>query len=649
MDWDRFEWSAIEASSEIGDGCDDAAFLGLEEISGDAYYNSSKTKKKRKKIEEEIKVSFVEEKKKKKKKKKNVEKIEEKKEDEILHDDMTAWPVLNPILLRGLSRLGFIVPTEVQKAVIPAALIRGRDVACAAETGSGKTLAYALPVLEDIIHMRGEQIYEKVSASSLRALIIAPTRELALQVTEHTRAVLPESCVDIVACVVGGLSDLKQIRILSKNQPPILVATPGRLWDLSQSVDYVAEAFNDDTALRFLIIDEVDKLLEVGAFPQLKNLANKMQQLKTQQGRWQTMVFSATLGLDPPQQSKINIPRSLTDFAEPLRSPRRRKLELFDLSSSLHPHHISSEQHDLSLQNAEQPKICPKLPSNLKLQYIRVPTPAVKLGALIALLQTQKTKCLVFTNAVKSVQRVCLALELVQVEANGLHSKMSQRSRLRALDRFRKSQQSGTLIATDVAARGLDLPDLELVIHYDLPPDPRVFVHRSGRVARAGRQGIAISLVSAMDLSDHKRILAATGGAQSALKLDTRLLDAASRRAGLALDIAKAKTVQDRSKASNAWLANITQGYDDELTNDIQDTKQNDDISPTISARALSQKRAQLDILLTQPLMSRPKRNFVVVDANTIAHLAASSSSLHAPIISPPVSSSSRHHRKLKK
>ena len=371
----------------------------------------------------------------------------------------------------------FLKPTPCQAACIPK-ILRGKDVVCAAQTGSGKTLAFALPALHDAL----------ANSDGVRSLVLAPTRELARQIAQHCVNALPRS-VDakrLVCCIVGGLAEQKQERRLAL-APSIVVATPGRARELIEDgkASTVAKALEERT-LRFLILDEADRLLAPGAFADFTLLTKRylVDHAERPRKRWQTLVFSATLacGSTQPRDKKRKRqtdadPRALLKAVEPLRSPTR-KLEVVDLTSRKEEDADEEEEENVAL------------PSTLTLEAVRV-VDAAKLATCYALLRggSSKGKTVVFTNAISSVKTVASALQKLQIpRVVALHAALQQRQRLRALDAFEKHDDA-VLVATDVAARGLDVAGVSLVIHYDVAPTMKLFVHRAGRTARAGREG----------------------------------------------------------------------------------------------------------------------------------------------------------------
>ncbi|EFJ42527.1 hypothetical protein VOLCADRAFT_31081, partial [Volvox carteri f. nagariensis] len=330
---------------------------------------------------------------------------------------------------------------------------------------------------------RGKQLQRQVpmgpapQPGPLRALILTPTRELALQVCSHLQ-VIGRVCGVRVAAIVGGISDVKQARLLAA-RPAVLVATPGRLWDLiPPSTDRhgprAAAHLADLTHLSFLVLDEADRMVAQGHY--------KQQQQQQQRGKkhlLQTFVFSATLTL--PLFLKKRLRRggggagggaatleSLMDRVPFRTSPPPRVVDL-------------TPQRRLADRVAEAAVNCLDTERDEVLYY---------------LLAVHPGRTLVFANAVSAIRRVAALLKALGLPALALHAQQQQRQRLKALDRFRSQPQS-VLVATDVAARGLDIPGVTTVVHYQLPASADTYIHRCGRTARGLEgDGISIALVS---------------------------------------------------------------------------------------------------------------------------------------------------------
>jgi superfamily II DNA/RNA helicase len=338
-------------------------------------------------------------------------------------------------LLRVLDALGYAQPTPVQTQAIPAVLA-GRDLMAAAQTGTGKTAAFALPVLQ-LLTMQG-----CVTSNGVRALVLVPTRELAEQVHESVRQ-YGASVPLRTAVAYGGVSINPQMMKLRKGLD-VLVATPGRLLDLQRQ-----NAVRFDQ-LQTLVLDEADRMLDLGFSRELDALFALLPK------RRQTLLFSAT-------------------FSDPIRALAGALL-IDPVSLEVSPRNTTVQRIEQSLITVDK-KRKPEL--------------------LLHLLKKRRwSQVLVFVKTRKGVDQLVATLAAAGVEADAIHGDKPQPARLRALERF-KAGHCKILVATDVAARGLDIDDLPQVVHFDLPSVAEDYIHRSGRTGRAGARGAALALVCA--------------------------------------------------------------------------------------------------------------------------------------------------------
>ncbi len=329
---------------------------------------------------------------------------------------------------QALAARGIVEPFHIQSLVVPDAL-RGRDVLGKAPTGSGKTLAFGLPIVELV----------SAGDPAPAALVLAPTRELALQVTEEL-VLLGKPKGIRAAAAYGGAPVGAQVKRLRGAH--VVVATPGRLNDLVQRRLISLES------VRILILDEADRMLDMGFQPQVDRIVRRLP------ARRQTMLFSATL--DGPVAALAQ-------------------------AYTINPSRFEAE---LPSRHADGP---------VEHEFVAV-TNADKLDRLIDVLGEERGLALVFVRTKRGADRLADKLRARGVEAAAMHGDMSQGARERALERFRGGKVT-TLVATDVAARGLDLDAISHVINYDPPEDGKGYVHRVGRTGRAGRSGQGITLV----------------------------------------------------------------------------------------------------------------------------------------------------------
>ncbi|CZR52233.1 probable ATP-dependent RNA helicase mak5 [Phialocephala subalpina] len=530
-----------------------------------------KSKKDKKKEERKEKVK-AEKKEKKEKSKKQDRKVEEKAQPislvtnafKVLEEDdaedgtdVSAWAELDlsANTLSALSKLGFAKPTPIQSSAIPE-ILTGHDVVGKAATGSGKTLAFGIPIIENWLEQYGElDEDEQKKARPPTGLILSPTRELAHQLTEHITALckgLPNA--PFVAAVTGGLSVQKQQRQLTKAD--IIVGTPGRLWEVMSSSIELTESFKK---IKFLVIDEADRLLTEGHFKEVEEIIGALdrqqdvdeddENIPTRQ----TLVFSATFhkGL----QQKL---------------AGKGKHGLMDDSQSM--------EYLLKKLNfrEEKPKFVDVNPisqmaENLKEGMIECGGTEKDLYLYALLMHHPNQRTLIFTNSIHSVRRLAPLLQNLNIPAQALHSQMIQKARMRSIERFTKFSSS-VLVATDVAARGLDIPGVQLVIHYHLPRAADMYVHRSGRTARGENSGTSILMCAPEEVVGTRRLVAkvhaqnavAGGGSKAnyymrSLDLDRKVVARLKPRVTLAKKIADSALAKERKGHDDDWVKNAAE------------------------------------------------------------------------------------------
>ncbi len=333
-------------------------------------------------------------------------------------------------ILKALKEAGYSEPTPIQQQAIPPVL-EGRDLMGCAQTGTGKTCAFAVPIIQRLAKSEGKK-------GTIRALILTPTRELALQIYENVcqyARYVPCSA----AVIFGGVSQVPQVEAIERGVD-ILIATPGRLWDLmGQKIVKLDKA-------EFFVLDEADRMLDMGFFPDVKRIVKFLPKKR------QTLLFSAT------------IPAEIADLAEKM----------------LHePEHISVTPSAKPADKIEQ-----------QLYFVEKQEKRELLPDIIR--QSNVHQVLVFTRTKHGADRVARDLNRAGIKTKSIHGDKSQNQRQRALADF-KECKIAVLVATDIAARGIDINDLPLVINFDLPNIPETYVHRIGRTGRAGQEGTAIS------------------------------------------------------------------------------------------------------------------------------------------------------------
>ncbi len=399
---------------------------------------------------------------------------------------------LHDRLQKALADIGLEQPTEVQQQAIPKAL-SGRDLLISAETGSGKTAAYLLPMLHRFLE-------NDAPRSSTRGLVLLPTRELARQVFKQF-TLLTGSCQLKAALITGGES-FKYQRALIRKNPELIISTPGRL------LEHIKLNSADLSDLEVLVLDEADRMLDMGFSEDVIAIAENCRAER------QTLLLSATLktrGLMTVAKQVLNDPEQLL------------------LSGA-------QDQH-----------------SSIKQQIVLADDRDHKEKLLLRLLQQdQYNKAIVFTNTKVQADRLGGKLRYDDIQVGVLHGDMEQDDRNRVMDRIRRDHAK-VLVATDVAARGLDISGIDLVINFDMPRSGDDHVHRIGRTGRAGTTGTAISLIAASEwnlMSSIERYLRVTFERRKVAGLEGKYkgpakLKSSGKAAGKRKDTGKAKKTKD--------------------------------------------------------------------------------------------------------
>jgi ATP-dependent RNA helicase DDX24/MAK5 len=442
--------------------------------------------------------------------------------------DVSAWLdlKLSPDTMASLARLNFSKPTPIQRAAIPE-ILHGHDVIGKAATGSGKTLAFGIPILERYLEQQVSTADGEGRKGSPLALVLSPTRELAHQLAKHLSAL----CTNILArsplitTVTGGLSIQKQQRQLS--DADIVVGTPGRLWEVMSAGTGTIDAMK---RVQFLVIDEADRLLSEGHYTEVEEILNALDRKEedheaaegsadqdSESHDRQTLVFSATFdrGLQRKLAGKGKAANNAVSKSESLEylltklNFREEKPKFVDADPA----------HQMAAGLREGLIECTGTEKDLYLYSL--------------LLLQRNTRAIVFVNSIDAVRRITPMLQNLDLPALALHSGMIQKARLRSIERFTESpmgfnNRGSVLIATDVAARGLDIPNVELIVHYHLPRAADTYVHRSGRTARAGQNGSSILICGPEEVAGTRRLVAKVH-AHAAVGADKKASDAAKQ------------------------------------------------------------------------------------------------------------------------
>jgi ATP-dependent RNA helicase DDX24/MAK5 len=534
---------------------------------------------------------------------------------------------LSPYTLNGLKSLGFNSPTEIQKRTISLA-IEGKDIIGKATTGSGKTLAYGIPILERYLANMNKSNTDSIKPPT--GVIFCPTRELTHQVVDHLTSIArytPLSQHGIVS-ITGGLSIQKQERLLAHG-PAILVATPGRCLELLQKDPALVERI---ASTEIIVLDEADRLLQDGHFEEFEKiislLGKNRPKSKELSWKWQTLVFSATFSKDLfSKLDKNNTKNKVTG------NTLMNDDEIINLLSSKlqfkssKPLLIDANPKEIVAGNVTEALVeCGATERDLYLYYFLLMYPGTTL---------------VFANAIDSVKRLVPFLNNLKIPAFSIHSSMIQRQRLRALEKFRQAgenNETSVLIATDVAARGLDIPSIDHVAHYHLPRSADVYIHRSGRTARAGNEGVSVMFCSPQEASGPLRKLrkvvasnkASGGRMQTDVKLlpiEMEILSKIKRRATISAKLADAAVSNTSTKKEESW---VTQAAMDLGIDELSDVEEFEDdmlkkqrlrkekkMLPKEEQQAL---RFELKELLATQIRKSTRRSYITSGVDNLAH-----------------------------
>ncbi|MGL4736220.1 MAG: DEAD/DEAH box helicase [Cellulosilyticaceae bacterium] len=345
---------------------------------------------------------------------------------------------LDEVIVAGIQAQGYEVPTPIQEQAIPV-LLEGKDLVGCAQTGTGKTAAFAIPILQNLL--KGDRACDKDGKRSVRALVLAPTRELAIQIGEQFERYSVQMGVE-VGVIFGGITPKRHIKVL-KREPEILIATPGRLFDL------IGQGFVNLEKVDMFVLDEADQMLDVAMIKQVKSIIAQLPKKR------QNILFSATMPKD--------VMKLIYSF---IKNPVKIQVE-------------KSDDQEIEIKQ--------------QVYFVEEPD---KTARLLQLLKTESFESiLIFTRTKKKADKVSKAINVANIRNKAIHGDKSQSERQKVLELF-KQKEIKILVATDVAARGIDIDKLSHVINMDIPNVPETYIHRIGRTGRAGQSGTAISFCS---------------------------------------------------------------------------------------------------------------------------------------------------------
>ncbi|XP_054828291.1 ATP-dependent RNA helicase DDX24 [Eublepharis macularius] len=569
-----------------------------------------------------------------------------------LQVDMSAWKELfvpEPVL-QALGELGFSAPTPIQALALPSAIRDSMDVLGAAETGSGKTLAFAIPMIHSILQWRVSKnlpsgsdgtleeaagredavpswevteeaeglnpdgkkasgpvaeddespatgcvkVLEDVEldldakkhdakeSNPLLGLVLTPTRELAVQVKHHIDAVAKYTGVK-TALLVGGMASQKQQRVL-KRKPEIIVATPGRLWELVQERHPHLSSLRQ---LRCLVIDEADRMVEKGHFQELSQLLEMLNDSQYNPRR-QIFVFSATLTLI--HQTPVRVLQKKNT----VKIDRTAKLEMLmqKVGIKSKPKVIDLTRKEATVETLTETRIhCNADEKDYYLYYFLLQYPG---------------RTMVFANSIDCIKRLTALLTILDCSPLPLHANMHQKQRLKNLERFAERDHC-VLLTTDVAARGLDIPNVQHVIHYQVPRTSEVYVHRSGRTARAASDGLSLLLIGPSDVMNFKRIYKTLAKSEELpfFPVEMKCMTAIKERVNLARQIEKVEYFSSRAKQHNSWLQQAADALELDLDDEALIGGRPSEQEESQKQKMLKGMKKHLKHLLSQPVFKK--------------------------------------------
>ncbi|XP_066551063.1 ATP-dependent RNA helicase DDX24 [Amia ocellicauda] len=582
--------------------------------------------------------------------------------------DVSAWKDLfvpEPVL-QALSSLGFKAPTPIQALALPPAIRDHMDILGAAETGSGKTLAFGIPMIHSIlewrkvheemlsgqVEARKEQQGIRLSAPSdnteepsesasdedpeeegrveeveeeeeeeddeeeisdtqmmgcvkviediefdfdthektkskakhnpnspLLGLVLTPTRELAVQVKHHIDAVAQFTGIK-TAIIVGGMAPQKQARMLNR-RPEIVIATPGRLWELIKERH---PHLLNLKKLRCLVIDEADRMVEKGHFAELENLLEMLNDSQFNPKR-QNFVFSATLTLVHQTPSRI------LQKKRGKRMNTQSKLEALmeKVGIKAKPKVIDLSRKQATVESLTETRIhCDADEKDFYLYYF---------------LNQYSGRTMVFANSIDCIKRLNSLLTILDCNPLPLHANMHQKQRLKNLERFAE-RDNCILLTTDVAARGLDIPDVQHVIHYQVPRTSETYVHRSGRTARAAKEGLSLLLIGPDDMMNFKKIYRTLEKDEELpmFPIQTKCMASIKERVNLARKIEKIEFHNSKAKHHNSWFQQAAEALEVDLDDDVLIGGKRDENEDREQQNMVKSMKKHLKYLITQPI-----------------------------------------------
>uniref|UniRef100_A0A3B4B5E4 ATP-dependent RNA helicase n=1 Tax=Periophthalmus magnuspinnatus TaxID=409849 RepID=A0A3B4B5E4_9GOBI len=410
----------------------------------------------------------------------------------------------------------------------------------------------------------------------LLGLVLTPTRELAVQVKHHIDAVAKFTNVS-TAIIVGGMSQHKQKRLL-KRRPEIVIGTPGRLWDLIKEREPHLQNLRQ---LRCLVIDEADRMVERGHFAELESLLEMLHTTHFNPKR-QMFIFSATLTLSYTLPTRV--------LQKKKRLDQRSKLEILmeKVGIKTKPKVIDLTRKEATVETLTETQIhCQKEDKDYYLYYFLLQHPG---------------RTMVFANSIDCIKRLKSILTILDCMSFSLHANMQQKQRLKNLERF-ADRESCVLLTTDVAARGLDIPNVQHVIHYQVPRTSETYVHRSGRTARAAKEGLCLLLIGPDDMLNFRKIFKTLGKDEDLpmFPIETQCMQAIKERVDLARRIESIEYHNCKEKKHNSWFRQAAEALEVDLDEDLLLGKTNEH-ADVQQQRMVKGMKKHLKQLISQPV-----------------------------------------------
>ncbi|KAF5226457.1 putative ATP-dependent DEAD/H RNA helicase [Trypanosoma cruzi] len=484
----------------------------------------------------------------------------------------------------------------------------------------------------------------------MHALIVSPTRELALQINEAFLQLTQHARHVVIGCVVGGMAPEKQQRVLNRH-PHVLICTPGRLWELVQKNEGCYLGHSISRRLSFVVLDEADKLLQSGRFQELKNLLERIhcevlpagfvqereegaeaEEMELEAGRWDEetqkfVPFSKKKKTDGKlagesheeqqrQRRRKDAPRLIPMPSRPPEGHRtitfvtsatlslQTKYERKDLRSKKTVIRTSNadtmaavlQQLEIKTSNAKVFTISPKADVSAKIEetYLRCPGDSKDLY-LYYFLKMYHERTIVFVNAISMLRRLVKLLEVLAIPVAGLHASLQQRQRLKFIDKFRKGEKR-VLVATDIASRGLDVDGLKHVIHFQVPRSTDVYIHRCGRTARCGGTGLSVVMIDAQEHVSFQKLMDSLGRGPNEMEvfaLQPTIVHQLHSHIKVALQIDKLQKEIDKSRARNNWARRMSREADIEVDDMVDDEADNENRAKEKAIKVLK-KRLEL-------------------------------------------------------